>query len=81
MKGSQELIAFYNRRKQALEEKASAFNMFLEGYCEGMRDTKKAMIDKACKAHCSCCMAYSACSRRGKFGCWELDKIRKAMEE
>lgn len=44
------------------------------------REVKKMLIDKACKAHCSCCMAYKACSHRNKFYCWELDKIRKAME-
>lgn len=54
---------------------------FKDGYIKGAAEQKAIDIDKACKAHCSCCMAYSACSRCGKFGCWELDKIRKAMEE
>lgn len=49
MKGSQELIAFFNKREEELGEKASKLNMFLEGYAEGCRDTKAYMIDKACE--------------------------------
>lgn len=49
MKGSQELIAFFNKREEELGEKASKLCMFLEGYAEGYRDTKAYMIDKACE--------------------------------
>lgn len=49
MKGSQELIAFFNKREEELGEKASKLCMFLEGYAEGYRDTKAYMIDMACE--------------------------------
>lgn len=49
MKGSQELIAHYNKREAELEEKATKLNMFLEGYAVGYNDTKAFMIDKACQ--------------------------------
>lgn len=50
MKGSQELIAHFNKREAELGEKASKFNMFLEGYAAGYNDTKAYMINKACNA-------------------------------
>lgn len=46
MKGSQELIAHFHKRKEELGEKASKLNMFLEGYAAGYNDTKACMIDK-----------------------------------
>lgn len=50
MKSSTEIIAYYNKRKQALEEKAdNPFTMFLEGYGEGFNDGKLYAIDKACE--------------------------------
>lgn len=49
MKGSQELIAYFNKREEALGEKATRFNLFLEGYAEGYNDTKAEMINKACE--------------------------------
>lgn len=49
MKGSQELIAHFHKREAELGEKATKFNMFLEGYASGYNDTKAYMIDKACK--------------------------------
>lgn len=49
MKGSQELIAHFDMREEALGEKATKFNMFLEGYAVGYNDTKEYLIDKACK--------------------------------
>lgn len=46
---AEELIEHYNKRKEELGEKATNFNMYLEGYAEGYRDTKAYMIDKACE--------------------------------
>ncbi|MCQ2219737.1 MAG: hypothetical protein MJZ12_00005 [Prevotella sp.] len=77
MKGSKELIEHYNKREEELGEKATKFNMYLEGYAEGYGDTKAYMIDKACKAHCEYCD--HTCPKDGK--CYILEYIRKAMEE
>lgn len=49
MKGSQELIAYFKKREEELGEKATKFNLFLEGYAEGYNDTKAEMINKACE--------------------------------
>lgn len=48
---STQLIALYESLKQKLGEKATDWNMFLEGYVAGINDVdvKKQMIDKACE--------------------------------
>jgi len=42
---------------------------------------KKEMIEKACKAHCSLCIAHIACRERGEFYCQDIEEIKKIMEE
>lgn len=49
MKGSKELIKFYEKREKALGEKATKLNMFLEGFAEGSNSTKEHIIEKACE--------------------------------
>lgn len=72
MKGSQELIAHFNKREAELEEKATKLNMFLEGYAVGYNDTKAFMIDKACEW---------ICEHWGIISEFEREFFRKAMEE
>jgi len=49
---STQLIEFFNLRKSALGEKATDFNMFLEGYSAALNDMdiKNHYIQKACEA-------------------------------
>lgn len=45
------------------------------------QNIKQEMIEKACKAHCSLCIAHIACRERGEFYCSDIEVFRKAMEK
>lgn len=81
MKGSQELIAHFNKREAELGEKASKLNMFLEGYALGYNDTKEDMINKACKAFCDICDTCDGCNCVGLDKCEEIKTFRKLIEK
>lgn len=84
------LIEYFNKRKEALGEKATDFTMFMEGYGAGIADLDvrnaivKETIDKACKILDDCLPNIEYITNvsvyrqnKSKF----IESIRKAMEE
>lgn len=82
---STQLIEFYKVRKEALGEKATDWNMFLEGYGAGISDVdiRNAIVKETTEKACEWLddVLYSEHINSGMDKNRLLDAFRKAMEE